>query len=195
MRTSEDDQSGIPADEKSFRRFCDLFSHDDGCQISLKLEDKVLMRLGVEALKHRTSQGSNLTLAEVLEQYALIVSEKIAPAHTIALAYWQFYDSQLMHRAWTSRTIWFMPEPSLRNNSERLPMKAYISFNADATECEFDAAEFITKNPVIHRCPRIQSLAILLPEIGLGRPVQCKRLDHQTRQLNYRHSIVSLGDP
>ncbi|KAF4422480.1 hypothetical protein CFRS1_v001318 [Colletotrichum fructicola] len=149
-------------DMEPLTTFCDFFQHDDGCRIALKLEDGVLLRLGAEALKHRTTPGKGLALADVLDQYELSIKERLALAHAICLAFWQFYDSELMHRPWNSQTIWFMPEPDLRGNSEKLPLKVYISFHPEATECAFDSTEFATTKALIHRCPRIQALAILL---------------------------------
>ncbi|KAH7121585.1 nucleoside phosphorylase domain-containing protein [Dactylonectria macrodidyma] len=172
-------------------RFCQIFKEDDGCRISLKLEDEVLFRLGVEALKHRASPGMGLCLADVLQRYTLTVEEKLALAYVISSAFWQFYDSQIMNRAWSSRNIWFMPQPDLRDNSELLPLKAYLSFDSEAIECDFDACEFAETRSLIHRCPRIQALAVLLLEIGLGRPLEYKTFDRQTQQLNYRYAEAS----
>ncbi|KAH7121766.1 hypothetical protein B0J13DRAFT_567241 [Dactylonectria estremocensis] len=178
-------------DKEQLDRFCQIFKDDDGCRISLKLEDEVLFRLGVEALKHRASPGKGLCLADVLQRYTLTVEEKLALAYVISSAFWQFYESSIMNRAWSSRNIWFMPQPDLRDNSEQLPLKAYLSFDSEATECDFDACEFAETRSLIHRCPRIQALAILLLEIGLGRPLEYKKFDRQTQQLNYRYAEAS----
>ncbi|KAH0437082.1 hypothetical protein CcaCcLH18_03950 [Colletotrichum camelliae] len=183
-------QQKLRMDMEPLATFCEFFQHDDGCRITLKLEDGVLLRLGAEALKHRTSPGKGLALADVLEQYELSVKERLALAHAIVLAFWQFYDSELMHRPWNSQTIWFMPEPDLRGNSEKLPLKVYISFHPEATECAFDSTEFATTRSLIHRCPRIQALAILLLEIGLGKPLRCPHFDRETLSLNYRYSLA-----
>ncbi|KAM5341694.1 hypothetical protein ACJ41O_014725 [Fusarium nematophilum] len=172
------------------RRFCHVFS-DNGCRTSLKLRDGILYRLGFEVLKHRASRGKGVRLADVLEHYALSVREKLALAFAIALAFWQFYNSPLMHKAWSSQTIWFMPEPGLQDSSERMPLRAYIEFRPEATECDFDASEFITGEPLVHRCPRIQSLAILLLEIGLGKAFRCRSFDRPVRQLNSRYSVAA----
>ncbi|KPM42141.1 hypothetical protein AK830_g4416 [Neonectria ditissima] len=171
--------------------FCQIFQDDYGCRISLKLEDGALFRLGVKMKKHQASPGVGLCLADVLTQYTLKVKEKLALSHAIALAFWEFYDSQLMLRAWNSHNIWFMPEPSLRDSSEGLPMRAYISFHPEVSECDFDASEFIHQNSLIHKCPRIQSLAILLIEIGLGKPFQCRSFKGPTPQLNTRYTVAS----
>ncbi|KAK7408477.1 hypothetical protein QQX98_009344 [Neonectria punicea] len=193
---SDDDQTDQPSCQSNITSreridgFCQIFQNDDGCRISLKLEDGVLFRLGVEMLKHRASPGVGLCLADVLAQYSLKVKEKLALSHAIALAFWEFYDSQLMLRVWNSHNIWFMPEPNLRDNSEGLPLRAYISFHPEITECDLEASEFIHQNSLIHRCPRIQALAILLIEIGLGKPFQCRSFNHPTRQLNYRYAVA-----
>ncbi|KAM0427814.1 hypothetical protein ACHAPT_007271 [Fusarium lateritium] len=131
-----------------------------------------------------------ISLADVLDQYELSVKEKLSLAHSVALAFWQYYESQLMHRPWTSHTIWFMPEPDLLDNSERLPLLAYIAFYPEATECAYEASEFIKTDCLIHRCPRIQYLALLLLEIGLGRPFRGRSFDRQILQLNYCNSVA-----
>ncbi|KAL6357030.1 hypothetical protein LRP88_10647 [Fusarium phalaenopsidis] len=129
-----------------------------------------------------------VSLAEVLGQYELSVRQKLSLAHSVALAFWQYYESQLMHRAWTSHNIWFMPDP---DDSERLPLRTYIAFYPEATECTYDASEFSKMDFLIHRCPRIQCLALLLLEIGLGRPFQGRLLDTQVLQLNYYNAVAS----
>ncbi|KAM5342901.1 hypothetical protein ACJ41O_013867 [Fusarium nematophilum] len=84
-----------------------------------------------------------------------------------------------------------MPEPDLQDSSQRLPLRAYIEFRPEATECDFDASEFIITEPLVHRCPRIRSLAILLLEIGLGKAFRCPSFDRPALQLNWRYSVAS----
>ncbi|UPK89510.1 hypothetical protein LCI18_000445 [Fusarium solani-melongenae] len=175
----------------NLKDFCEIFERDDHCRISLKLQDGALFRTPADALKHRASPGTGMPLAHVLDEYELSVKQKLSLAHSVALAFWQYYDSQLMHRAWTSHSIWFMPEPDLEDNSERLPLRTYITFHPEATECAYDASEFIMTHSLIHRCPRIQYLALLLLEIGLGRPFRGRFFDRQVSQLNYYNSIAS----
>ncbi|KAH7243133.1 hypothetical protein B0J15DRAFT_501902 [Fusarium solani] len=184
----------IPTTQPSPARlkgFCQIFESDDGCRISLKLQDGAFFRMSADALKHRASPGMGISLADVLDQYELSVKERFSLAHSVALAFWQYYESQLMHRAWTSQTIWLMPEPDLLDNSERLPLKTYISFHPEAVECAYDASEFIMSNSLIHRCPRIQCLALLLLEIGLGKPFRGRSFDKHVLQLNYTNSVAS----
>ncbi|KAI8720209.1 PNP-UDP-1 domain-containing protein [Fusarium sp. LHS14.1] len=171
--------------------FCQIFESDDGCRISLKLQDGAFFRMGADTPKHRASPGMGISLADVLDQYELSVKERLSLAYSVALAFWQYYESQLMHRAWTSQTIWFMPEPDLLDNSERLPLKTYISFHPEAVECAYDASEFIMSNSLIHRCPRIQCLALLLLEIGIGKPFRGRSFDKHVLQLNYANSVAS----
>lgn len=195
-----EDQSATPLDDfessssvhQRIDDFCQILQCDDGCRISLKLQNDKLFRLGDEALKHRPSPGKGLPLSEVLVRHVLEVGDKLALAHAVASAFWQYYNSPLMNRAWTSNTIWLMPQADLWNDSEQLPLRAYISFHPDATECDFDAAEFTATPGVIHRCPRIQSLATLLLEIGLGKPFHCPVYEHQIKHHNCRHLMASM---
>lgn len=172
--------------EERLARFCEIFENDDGSRVSLRLQGKHLLRLDAEVLKHQTSPGKGVCLSDVLNQYTLGVREKLALAHTLALAFWQFYDSPLMNRVWSSDTTWFMSEPDSQHDSQQLPLKVYISFHPDVTDPEQDALEFINTPRLIHRCPRIQSLGILLLEIGLGKPFGCQPTGHQIKQLNNR---------
>ncbi|KAM6513155.1 hypothetical protein FALCPG4_015620 [Fusarium falciforme] len=179
--------------------FCEIFQDGDVTRACLRLQDDDLLWLDPEPAKHQASPGKGVSLSDVLNQYTLNVQEKLALAHTIALAFWQFYDSPLMHRVWSSDTIWLMPEPDYQDNSQQIPLKSYVSFHPDATDPEPDALEFIERLEIrrlLHRCPRILSLGILLLEIGLGKPFghyESPSSVHQTRQkqLNSRFSIAS----
>ncbi|RTE79111.1 hypothetical protein BHE90_006420 [Fusarium euwallaceae] len=172
--------------------FCQIFESNDGCRISLKLEDGALFRMGADAIIHRASPGEGIALADVLDQYELSVQQKISLAHSVALAFWQYYDSQLVNRAWTSDTIWLMPEPDPdpEDSSERLPLRAYIEFYPEAIECAYDASEFIMTHVLVHRCPRIQYLALLLLQIGLGRPFRGSSFDKEVLRLNTDYSVA-----
>ncbi|VUC31587.1 unnamed protein product [Clonostachys rosea] len=176
---------------KRLYRFCEIMRcDDDGSRISLKLEDGVLVRLGAEALKHHLCQGKDVSLADVLTRYTLSIKEKLALSYVISLAFWQYYGSPLMHRAWNSHTVWFMHERDPRDASESLPLRVYISFYPEITECEFDAFELAPQVELAHRCPRIQSLATLLLEIGLNEPFRCMTFDRHVTNLNYRYAAA-----
>ncbi|RMJ16217.1 hypothetical protein CDV36_004115 [Fusarium kuroshium] len=148
--------------------------------------------MGADAIIHRASPGEGIALADVLDQYELSVQQKISLAHSVALAFWQYYDSQLVNRAWTSDTIWLMPEPDPdpEDSSERLPLRAYIEFYPEAIECAYDASEFIMTHVLVHRCPRIQYLALLLLQIGLGRPFRGSSFDKEVLRLNTDYSVA-----
>jgi nucleoside phosphorylase len=186
-----DNSLTIPHPHTPLRGFCQIFESNDGCRISLVLQDGCLLRTGVDALKHRVSSGMGISLADVLIQYELSVKQKLSLAHSVALSFWKYYESQLMHRAWTSDTIWFMPEPDLLDGSKRLPLRTYIGFYPEAAECSYDASEFVMTNFLIHRCPRIQYLALVLLQIGLGSPFRLPSSDKQNFQLNTDYSIAS----
>ncbi|KAF4464652.1 hypothetical protein FALBO_8510, partial [Fusarium albosuccineum] len=164
-----------------------------GGRVSLALHDNGLFRLanGVEAIKHDAVPGEGVSLAYVLEQYQLNIRQRLGLAHALALAFWQYYLSPLMHRSWSSRRIWFMPERDLLDASKRLPLKACVSFHPEVDNCEYDASEFVPEEPLINRCPRILSLVILLLEIGLGRPFPQQNFDTPVQQLNYRYSMAA----
>ncbi|RSL61841.1 hypothetical protein CEP53_004951 [Fusarium sp. AF-6] len=138
------------------------------------------------------SPGEGISLADVLDQYELSVQQKVSLAHSVALAFWQYYDSQLVNRAWTSDTIWLMPEPDPdpEDSSERLPLRAYIEFYPEAIECAYDASEFIMTHVLVHRCPRIQYLALVLLQIGLGRPFRGSSFDKEVLRLNTDYSVA-----
>lgn len=189
-RIANDNGSATLPSPANLKDFCGFFEREDGCRISLQLQDGALFRTDDDALKHRASPGTGMSLAHVLDEFELSVKQKLSLAHSVALAFWQYYDSQLMHRAWTSQTIWFMPEPDLEDDSERLPLRTYITFHPEATKCAFDASEFIKTYPLIHRCPRIQYLALLLLEIGLGKSFRGRSFSRQVLQLNYYNSIA-----
>ncbi|RSL85179.1 hypothetical protein CEP51_003486 [Fusarium floridanum] len=148
--------------------------------------------MGADAIIHRASPGEGISLADVLDQYDLSVQQKVSLAHSVALAFWQYYDSQLVNRAWTSDTIWLMPEPDPdpEDSSERLPLRAYIEFYPEAIECAYDASEFIMTHVLVHRCPRIQYLALVLLQIGLGRPFRGSSFHKDVLRLNTDYSVA-----
>ncbi|KAH7152141.1 hypothetical protein B0J13DRAFT_658464 [Dactylonectria estremocensis] len=175
------------SDDKPLQEFCKIFQDNNGCRVSLRLQDERLFWSRDEALRHEPSPGDGMSLSHVLTHYRLSVREKLALSYIIALSFWQFYSSELMHRVWSSDTIWFMPQADGQCEPQQVPLKAYISFHQDATKSEEDASECIKRRGFIHNYPRIQSLGILLLEIGLGEPLQCQSFDGQSQRLNRRH--------
>ncbi|KEY75150.1 hypothetical protein S7711_01600 [Stachybotrys chartarum IBT 7711] len=171
----EEDSEDEPAQIRNHIDFCYLVHNDECCRRSLELELKALMHNpdADECLQHPVAEGKGLSLADVLEKYSLSVSDKITLAYTVAFAFWQFYNTQSMASAWNSQTIWFMFERDPPQNKKCLPRKAYISFHPDTISSQNYDQEYMDRSPIrtlLHRCPRIQALAVILLEISLGKP-------------------------
>lgn len=151
---------------------CNLLEEQNYARILMELRNQQLFQdHAVHQLQHDAIPGEGITLERVLQEYNLSVTQKVALSHTIALAFWQFYDTKMMLARWTSRNIWFMPHS--QGSDEQLPCKAYISFPFDRGEYELE--EYSTFG-LIHKCPRIFALAVLLLEISLARPIRTCQL-------------------
>jgi hypothetical protein len=171
--------------------FCTLLSEHERsfARISLELEGERCFQLpDGEEVQRPASPGPGLPLAHVLRDYRLSVKEKIRLSHAISQAFWQFYDSELMLAKWTSNDIWFMPEDT-DDGGELLPCMAYISFHIEQTDYELE--ECSSARSLIHRCPRILALAILLLEIGLGKAFQPKTCQPFVAQMNIEYRMAS----
>ncbi|KAI8711699.1 Peptidase-S8 domain-containing protein [Fusarium sp. LHS14.1] len=135
------------------------------------------------------ASGHGESLASALQNYEFNLQDRILLSYSIARAYWQFYDSELMRRKWSSESIWFMPATNSKDK-DVLPLQAFVSFPFGAPD---DPAEdFIhdPKIPINHRCPRIFVLGILLLEIGLGRPIQTVAFQNPSSQANLNHAAA-----
>lgn len=139
------------------------------------------------ALKQRVLPGVGMSLYTVLQHYELDVKVKIFLAYSIALTFWQFYDMKDLRHKWSSRSIFFMPENG--GQRERLPNKPYISIQFEPEEEE--TKEYSNADSLIHQHPRILSLAILLLEIGLGKPLQLQPRDNLVAQLNSDFDVAT----
>ncbi|KAJ6044393.1 uncharacterized protein N7446_002588, partial [Penicillium canescens] len=161
-----------PSGKVEVSGFCKILSIRNNARIFLEFGDQRLFKYeDVYALHHEAIPGLGLPLLRVLQEYRLNIPEKIVLSHAIAQGFWQLYDSKMMLAKWSSGNIWFMPNTSDPNAP--LPCKAYISFPFEHTEYEL---EEYTTTDLIHKCPRIFSLAILLLEISLGRPIQTSQI-------------------
>lgn len=124
---------------------------------------------------------AGVNLSSVLQKYGpMTVRDKIVLAHTVAQAFWQLYASDLMRSAWTSESIWFMPEDNARDDdspgeeiADALPMNAYVAFDFSPYNPVQEWLDPISwrNNSATHRFPHMLALGVLLLEIGLGRPV------------------------
>lgn len=132
--------------------------------------------------------GFGLTLATVLEQYDLKPKDKVTLAYAITQAFWQFYDTELLYGKWTRDSILFMPEEY--SHAGQLPNKAYLSVRFDLLE---DQPEYLGERSLVHRYPRILSLAILLLEIGLGRPLHFGTHTTVLTQVNSDYEVARRG--
>ncbi|KAI0534378.1 S8 family peptidase [Xylaria digitata] len=101
-----------------------------------------------------------------------IVEQKIKLSYTVARAFWQFYNSELMNVRWTSEDILlFRLDPDFLSpgeSPEDILLRVFISFPF-GDEYKEPPAEFYDQGPYIHRYPRILYLGIILLEIGLGQ--------------------------
>ncbi|KFA56527.1 hypothetical protein S40293_01031, partial [Stachybotrys chartarum IBT 40293] len=186
-RIRESTKELITVSTERLESFCRIVQEDYGFRVYLTLQQNSFFRAPGpnhdSSFEHPVMEGSGLTLARVLDQYELNMSEKISLAYSVALAYWQFYDTELMHRAWTSCKIWFMPHSDPLSDQTRLPLKAYIALHPDMTKCEEVALDFAAA-PLIHKSPRIQALAILLLEIGLAESIPWAAKDNWVKSQN-----------
>ncbi|KAI0377865.1 hypothetical protein F5Y04DRAFT_263430 [Hypomontagnella monticulosa] len=170
-------------------RFCSLASARNRARICFDFKDHRLMEhYDGYPLEQDLCPGFGLTLETVLEQYDLKPKDKVTLAYAIAQAFWQFYDTQLLYGKWTRDCILFMPEDS--SYAAQLPNKAYLSVRFDLLD---DQPEYLGERSLIHRYPRILSLAILLLEIGLGRPLHLGTHTTILTQVNSDYEAARRG--
>ncbi|KIW24023.1 uncharacterized protein PV07_09762 [Cladophialophora immunda] len=127
-------------------------------------------------LQHIIS-GCGVPLSELFNLTEFTVEHKIKLSYVIARAFWRFYNSELMNARWTSEDIFFIPLDGKFSPSEKIPLRAFISFPFGSRYKE-SPAEFYDKDQYTHRYPRILYLGIVLLEIGLG---QALGLEHDPK--------------
>ena len=151
---------------------CRLINNQNYARIMLGLDHKRPERLfeieDAAALHHGTRMCEGMSLACVLRDYRLTVPDKITLSHAIVRTFWQLYDTKATSMRWTNGSIWFIP-----GDNGLPPCKMYVSFPLDSDKEELDEP-FMPG--LIHKCPSIFSLAVLLLQIGLGRPVEMSHL-------------------
>ena len=144
--------------------------------------------------QHSPAAGRGESLASVLRHYRLTPRDRILLSYSVARAYWQFYDSDLMRTKWSSQTIWFMPTATANDTHEmqddKLPLQAFVGFPFHVSD--EPPEDFIDdlKIPLLHRCPRIFALGILLLEIGLAKPFLTRPFKNITSQTNFDHKTA-----
>lgn len=130
-------------------------------------------RQDVEPLEHITS-GHTIKLSDFLSRSKLEIKHKIKLSYSIALAFWQFYSSDLMESQWTSDDIFFVTMDSDHRAEQRAPLRAFVSFPFDP-DAKPAPPEFCEFEPYAHRYPRILYLGIVLLEIGLGCSLELRQ--------------------
>ncbi|KAK0627616.1 peptidase S8/S53 domain-containing protein [Immersiella caudata] len=147
--------------------FCGILARQSCARIFLELEDQHLVETDEEeTFHHDILEGEGISLARILHDYDLSVAERIRLAHTIARAFWQLYNTNLTSTRWTDHNIWF----SL-GRADVVSGNAYIALPFRGEEAQL--GEYI-QGGLIHKCPRIFALGVLLLEIGLAQPIQCR---------------------
>ncbi|QYT06121.1 Peptidase_S8 domain-containing protein [Trichoderma simmonsii] len=134
-----------------------------------------------------SASGEGEKLTTILGQYQLTPRDKIILGYTIAKAYHQFYDSELLRSRWTSDNIWLMP---LVNKRDGLPLRPYLAFPFGTTS--YPNEDFIQDERSLHRHPRILAIGILLLEIGLAKPLPQNPSPVRTSQINWSYQIAKM---
>lgn len=95
-----------------------------------------------------------------------------------------------MRTKWTSDAIWFMPEKpnNSKSGEDQLPLFAYLSFPFGGSDGS--SKDILLEDLLIHRCPRIFDVGVLLLEIGLGERFQTGNKAKLVAQLNLNHNIA-----
>ncbi|KAH7130963.1 hypothetical protein EDB81DRAFT_661019 [Dactylonectria macrodidyma] len=139
--------------------------------------------------------GDGEPLSGILRDYRLTHQDRILLAYTVAKAYWQFYDSDLMRVKWSSNSIWFMPTPN-SDELNQLPLRVFVTlpFGIHTEPLENEVHDGCL--PLTHCFPRIFALGIILLEIGLANPFPTKTFIHPITQANHdcNKAISLLND-
>ncbi|RSL99213.1 hypothetical protein CEP52_009867 [Fusarium oligoseptatum] len=176
----DNNPTGQPSGE-SLQGFCQILESEDHSRISLKLHNRALFRIGTDLPKHRPFPGTGMSLADVLGESSLLLvlypsrsGSTTSHISCIALGQVNPFGSCQSQIAKTTQ--------------KRVPLKMYVAFYPEADDCAYDSREFIPNDRLIHRCPRIQQLALVLLQIGLGRPIRNIFLGQEARHLNMNYS-------
>ncbi|KAK2601615.1 hypothetical protein QQS21_004850 [Conoideocrella luteorostrata] len=155
--------------------FCEILREENHARILPEVGNHGLLKHdNVYEMHHEAIHGQGISLQRVLHEYELKVPGKVALSHAIAQAFCEFYDIRMMLAKWSSHNIWFMS--NIHSLTAELPCRAYIYYPFDLAE--FELEEYSTSS-LIHKCPRIFALAILLLEISFGRPMHTSQVTSQ----------------
>ncbi|KAB8213018.1 peptidase S8/S53 domain-containing protein [Aspergillus novoparasiticus] len=173
--------------------FCRILSDDIFARVCFEFHNGNFVPLfNGRPLEQRPSPGFGITLTTVLQRYTLTLKDKINLAHITAEAFWQFYNTELVYRKWTSDCVFFMPEQ--HGDVLRLPNKPYISLQFELGDEDPD--EYLSENSLVHRYPRILAFAIMLIEIAQGRSLQLRQCNSLASQVNADFDVAyqELGE-
>ncbi|KAI1132236.1 S8 family peptidase [Nemania abortiva] len=101
----------------------------------------------------------------------LTIEQKIKLSYTVARAFWQFYNSELMNVRWTSEDILLFRLDQKISDPEDILLRVFVSFPFGGQYKE-SPAESYDEGHYTHRYPRILCLGIILLEIGLGQAIE-----------------------
>lgn len=154
-----------PPPRRPVSSFCSILERETSARIFLEhnLQD-LLETETFEELQHNLDSGKGMSLLHILRHFELAVPEKIILAFIVARAFWQLYESRMTLARWTHHDLWFM-----LNGSEGPPCKAYMELPFQDVQEELQEYE---RAGLIHKCPRILAVGVLLLEIGLARPME-----------------------
>ncbi|EUC41826.1 hypothetical protein COCMIDRAFT_40035 [Bipolaris oryzae ATCC 44560] len=102
------------------------------------------------------------------------LKHKIKLSYTVANAFWQLCSSDLMKARWTSNDIWFIHVDKSVEESDAIPVRAFVLFPFGSQFHEAPS-EFYGENRYRHCYPRILYLGIILLEIGLEQSLSIER--------------------
>jgi hypothetical protein len=157
---------------------CDILKHDDGpIRHNLRATpERLVLEEQSSGLEHDFMKEEARSLAAVLRSYHLSDSGKIALAHRISWAVWEYYDSSWMSKRWTYDEVYFIPLEH-HNRIDRGGMDATdpfvkVRFGMEEGE-EQDLHSEYMKNRVAHSAPRIHALGVMLAGIfGMRMPIK-----------------------
>lgn len=121
--------------------------------------------------------GRGIRLSNVFDIYELSTKDRITLAHSIVLAYWQLYDSELTRAGWTSDTIYLMYQKDEVKGSYSLPLISYLTFPFD-TVWASESTPQKRNHAAVHSYPDILSIGTILLEIALSKVMPPESSEH-----------------
>ncbi|RTE81290.1 hypothetical protein BHE90_004222 [Fusarium euwallaceae] len=192
MRSSSDSDAATDSYWLDHGHICSLLDREEFARILLEFKpvDRLSQLPSSEAPQFRLAAGRGQSLASILQHYHLTPRDRVSLSYSVARTYWQFYDSELMRRKWSSESIWFMPTSS-DDHKDELPLQAFVSFPFESPDHRIEDFIDDLKVPLNHRCPRVFALGVLLLEIGCGSPFTTPVHQNLSSQANFDHSTAN----